>query len=64
MDYFFAFTTNADAADGFVFGRHIQIWLIYTLILLGLTLISYLSIWGIGLIRDINSDRPVKQPWD
>ncbi len=62
--YFFLFTTNADVVDGFVFGKHIQTWLIYALVLLGLTLISYLAVWGIGLIRDMNSDSPMKQPWD
>tara|TARA_B100000700_G_C14494046_1_gene600929 strand:+ start:294 stop:497 length:204 start_codon:yes stop_codon:yes gene_type:complete len=67
VDYLFnsfAFRTNADAVDAFVFGKPIETWLIYTVILLGLTLVSYLLIWGLGLIRDINSDKPINQPWD
>tara|TARA_B100000700_G_C14811490_1_gene745396 strand:+ start:361 stop:564 length:204 start_codon:yes stop_codon:yes gene_type:complete len=62
--YLFAFVSNADAENALVFGKPIQTWLIYTLILLGLTLIGYLSVWGIGLIRDMNSDKSIKQPWD
>ncbi len=64
MSYLFAFTTNADASDGIVFGKNIQTWLIYTLVLLGVTLISYLLVWAFGFIRDINSDKAIKQPWD
>ena len=62
--HFYAFTTNADTVDGLVFGKNINTWLNLTLVLLGLMLISYLSVWGIGLIREKNSGKSMKQPWD
>ena len=61
---FFSFSSNADIADALIFGKNIETWLIYTLVLLGLMLISYLAIWGIGLIRDKKSGKVIKQPWD
>ncbi|WP_320663579.1 cytochrome B6 [Prochlorococcus sp. MIT 1223] len=67
MNFFlclFAFISNADAADGFVFGKHIETWLIYTLVVLGLTLFGYMAVWGLGILRDLKSGQSIKQPWD
>ncbi len=64
FSYNFAFTSNADVANGLVFGKDMQTWLIYTLILLGSTLMGYLFVWGLGLLREANSERSTKQPWE
>tara|TARA_Y100001968_G_C19062536_1_gene574455 strand:+ start:492 stop:683 length:192 start_codon:yes stop_codon:yes gene_type:complete len=62
--FYFAFKTNSDASHALIFGRDMQVWLVYTLIFLGLTLIAFLWVWGTALFRDINSGESVKQPWD
>tara|TARA_Y100001968_G_scaffold24074_1_gene18877 strand:- start:3445 stop:3648 length:204 start_codon:yes stop_codon:yes gene_type:complete len=61
---FFGFSSNADIADGLVFGKSIQTWLIYTLIFLALTFLSFIWTWGSGFLRDIKSGKSIKQPWD
>ena len=61
---FFAFTSNADASNGLVFGKHIENWLVYTLIFLGLTSISFVWTWVKGIMNDKNSGDFFKQPWE
>ena len=62
--YQIAFTTNADAANKLIFGKHIQTWLIYTLIFLGLSSIGFLSVWVKAFVRDRKTGQSFKQPWD
>ena len=47
---FFSFTSNADASNLLLFGRGIDVWLVYTLIFFGLTSIAFMGTWLSGLI--------------
>tara|TARA_B100000214_G_scaffold114038_1_gene80573 strand:- start:1591 stop:1797 length:207 start_codon:yes stop_codon:yes gene_type:complete len=60
----FAFTSNSDVSDGIVFGLNIETWLIYTLVLFGLSSLIYLFVWIIGNFREKRSGRSIKQPWE
>ena len=64
MVEFFLFTTNADVQDGVVLGKDIQTWLIYTLVFLGVTLLSFLWVWWFDLLKDLKSGQTYKNPWD
>jgi len=58
------FTNNADAANILIFGRDMQTWLIYTLIFLGLTFLSFVVTWLRGIFIDENLSSSIKQPFD
>ena len=60
----FLFTTNSDLDDFLIFGKDIQTWLIYASVFFGVTLIAFLAVWSIDLLRTIKSGKSVKQPWD
>lgn len=48
--YPFAFTSNADAVNTLIFGRDMETWLIYTLIFLGITFLSFVGTWLTGIL--------------
>ena len=60
----FAFQSNADASNILVFGRDMQTWLNYSLILLAMTSVAFVSVWLFGFIRDQKSDKSIQNPWD
>ncbi len=51
-NHLFSFSTNADAANALVFGKDMNTWLIYTLIILGLTFFAFVWVWLAGLVHD------------
>ncbi len=64
LSYELAFTSNGDAVNTMILGKDIETWLVYTLIFLGFTLISFLWVWFRALFRDVNSGKSIKQPWE
>jgi len=61
---FFIFTTNDDVQDLLIFGHNIDTWLIYVLILFGLSSFAFVSVWLIGLLVERQSGKSIKQPWE
>tara|TARA_Y100001968_G_scaffold324970_1_gene365413 strand:- start:636 stop:830 length:195 start_codon:yes stop_codon:yes gene_type:complete len=60
--YSLAFTNNADAVDTLILGRDMETWLIYTLIFLGITFLSFAGTWLTGILINKNSDSSIKHP--
>tara|TARA_Y100001968_G_scaffold73154_1_gene64613 strand:- start:237 stop:416 length:180 start_codon:yes stop_codon:yes gene_type:complete len=58
------FTSNNDIKDLLIFGHNIDTWLIYVLVFLGLTSLAFVSVWFIGLLRERQSGKSIKQPWE
>ncbi len=58
------FLSNADAENFLIFGRDINTWLIYVLILFGLTFLAFAWVWLSGLIIEKKSGKSIKQPWE
>ena len=61
---FFIFTSNHDVQDLLIFGKDINAWLIYVLIFFGITALAFVLVWFIGLIRERQSGKSIKQPWE
>ena len=61
---FFLFTSNHDVQDLLIFGKTIDTWLIYVVILLGLSSFAFLAVWLIGLLIERQSGKSLKQPWE
>ncbi len=61
---YFMFTSNNDIKDLLIFGHNIDTWLIYVLVFLGLTSLAFVSVWFIGLLRERQSGKSIKQPWE
>ena len=61
---YFMFTSNNDIQDLLIFGHNIDTWLIYVLVFLGLTSLAFVSVWFIGLLRERQSGKSIKQPWE
>ena len=64
LDTYFIFTSNHDVQDLLIFGRNIDTWLIYVLILFGLSSVAFLSVWFLGLLVERESGKSIKQPWE
>jgi len=47
-----------------IFGHNIDTWLIYVLILLGLSSLAFISVWLVGLFFESQSGKSIKQPWE
>ena len=61
---YFIFTSNQDAQDLLIFGHNIDTWLIYVLILFGISSFAFVSVWLIGLLAERQSGKSIKQPWE
>ena len=61
---YFIFTSNHDVQDLLIFGRNIDTWLIYVLVLFGLSSVAFVSVWFIGLLVERQSGKSIKQPWE
>ena len=61
---YFVFTSNQDVQDLLIFGRNIDTWLIYVLILFGLSSFAFVSVWLVGIVVERQSDKSIKQPWE
>ena len=61
---YFIFTTNNDVQDLLIFGHNIDAWLIYVLIFFGLTSLAFVFVWFVGLLKERNSGKSIKQPWE
>ena len=61
---YFIFTSNHDVQDLLIFGHNIDTWLIYVLILFGLSSLGFLLVWFIGLLVERQSGKSIKQPWE
>ena len=61
---YFLFTSNHDVQDLLIFGLNIDTWLIYVLILFGLSSFAFVSVWLIGLLVERQSGKSLKQPWE
>ena len=61
---YFIFTSNHDVQDLLIFGQNIDTWLIYVLILFGLSSFAFVSVWFIGLLVERQSEKSIKQPWE
>tara|TARA_B100000579_G_scaffold49775_1_gene34690 strand:- start:284 stop:493 length:210 start_codon:yes stop_codon:yes gene_type:complete len=64
LPYYFIFTSNNDVQDLLIFGKNIDIWLIYVLIFFGLTSLAFVSVWLIGSFAERQTGKSIKQPWD
>tara|TARA_Y100001968_G_C18799620_1_gene454983 strand:+ start:177 stop:386 length:210 start_codon:yes stop_codon:yes gene_type:complete len=62
--HLFIFKNNNDVQDLLIFGRNIETWLIYVVIFVGLTSLAFVSVWFIGFLRDSQSGKSFKQPWE
>ena len=61
---YFIFTSNHDVQDLLIFGHTIDTWLIYVLILFGLSSVAFVSVWLFGLLVESQSGKSIKQPWE
>tara|TARA_B100000214_G_C23571508_1_gene447581 strand:+ start:226 stop:435 length:210 start_codon:yes stop_codon:yes gene_type:complete len=61
---YFIFTSNNDVQDLLIFGRTIDVWLIYVLIFFGLTSLAFVAVWFIGFLSESQSGKSIKQPWE
>ena len=61
---YFIFTSNHDVQDLLIFGKNIDTWLIYVLILFGFSSLAFLSVWFVGLLLERQSGKSIKQPWE
>ena len=61
---YFLFTSNHDVQDLLIFGHNIDTWLIYVLILFGLSSFAFVSVWLLGLLVERQSGKSIKQPWE
>jgi len=61
---YFIFTSNHDVQDLLIFGRNIDTWLIYVLILFGLSSVAFVSVWFVGILVERQSGKSIKQPWE
>tara|TARA_Y100001970_G_C13516230_1_gene500800 strand:- start:46 stop:246 length:201 start_codon:yes stop_codon:yes gene_type:complete len=61
--YIYAFSSNADISDGVVFGKKIEVWLIYTLIFFGLTSLGFVWTWVFDLFKNFQMNF-FKKPLD
>ena len=64
VQVYFLFTSNNDVQDLLIFGHNIDTWLIYVLILFGLSSFAFVSVWFIGLFVERQSGKSIKQPWE
>ena len=64
LHFYFIFTSNNDVQDLLVFGKSIDTWLVYVLILFGLSSFAFVSVWFIGLFAEKQSGKSFKQPWE
>ena len=64
LNAYFIFTSNNDVKDLLIFGHNIDTWLIYVLIFFGLSSLSFVSVWFIGLLFERQSGKSIKQPWE
>ena len=62
--YFVGFTTNADVSTQKVFGKDMNTWLVYTLIFLGVTMLSFGWVWLSGLIHDQKGGTSIQDSLD
>tara|TARA_B100000965_G_scaffold313434_1_gene273324 strand:+ start:1401 stop:1610 length:210 start_codon:yes stop_codon:yes gene_type:complete len=58
------FTSNQDVQDLLIFGHNIETWLIYVLILFGLSSFAFIGVWLFGLLTERQSGKSIKQPWE
>ena len=61
---YFIFTSNQDAQDLLIFGHNIDTWLIYVLILFGISSFAFVGVWLFGLLTERQSGKSIKQPWE
>tara|TARA_B100001250_G_scaffold253510_1_gene218018 strand:+ start:428 stop:637 length:210 start_codon:yes stop_codon:yes gene_type:complete len=61
---YFIFTSNHDLQDLLIFGHNIDTWLIFVLILFGLSSIAFVAVWFGGLFLERQSGNSIKQPWE
>ena len=64
VQVYFLFTSNNDVQNLLIFGQNIDTWLIYVLILFGLSSFAFVSVWLIGLFVERQSGKSIKQPWE
>ena len=64
LNSYFIFTSNNDVKDLLIFGYNIDTWLIYVLIIFGLSSVAFVSVWFIGLLVERQSGKSIKQPWE
>ena len=64
LQFYFIFTSNHDVQDLLIFGHNIDTWLIYVVILFGLSSFAFVSVWFIGLLVESQSEKSIKQPWE
>ena len=64
LPIYFIFTSNNDVQDLLVFGHNIDTWLIYVLILFGLSSLAFVSVWFVGSLVERQSGKSIKQPWE
>ena len=61
---YFIFTSNHDVDDLLIFGHNIDTWLIYVLVLFGLSSFAFVLVWSIGFLAERESGESIKQPWE
>ena len=64
LNLYFIFTTNSDVKNSLIFGKDINTWLVYALIIFGLTFVGFAWVWLYGLLLERNSGESFKQPWE
>jgi len=61
---YFIYLSNADAANTMILGKDMLTWMVYTLCFLGLTSLGFIGTWIFGLLKDIQSGKPIDKPWE
>ena len=64
LNFYFIFISNQDVQNSLILGRDIDTWLIYVLIFFGLTSLAFGWVWFAGFLRERQSGKSIKQPWE